>query len=328
MGSVYFNLFLKFNGFIIDIVMIKLILNIVFFLAIFLLVSCNDPSPIEISNNNEEVEIEIINPEPNSYVITGYDSTGITDQIPERASVISVSGVKNTIGSNTILSGNSEAIFFDLNQPVKNNSDKIIGYKTIDFESVEFDDKLSEKVPYRLFYRDNFQIRDTLLGTKHRYSFKKSFNRNNSEFIYNKSMKVKLIGLDGKTSLMTVRIPDEVFARVIIEGTVKENNLTITLFWERSIINQNQVSGDFSEEVIVGGLTKMHDELVPLFKLKRFSKNNFIVPNSLVEDILNSNEYKFIVFTFIRKIRKTNSTSSLGDVYFASQSIHNIWVKI
>jgi hypothetical protein len=43
---------------------------------------------------------------------------------------------------------------------------------------------------------------------------------------------------------------------------------------------------------------------------------------------LASGRFEYIVFTFLRKIRKSNSTSRLGDIYFASQSIHNIWVKI
>ena len=299
------------------------------FLAIFLLlISCDDPSPIEIINEEEEVEISIINPEPNSYVITGYDSTGITAETPERVSVISLSGIKNTSNDVTVYKGYGEAIFFDTTKAVFNNSNRLIGFKTLDFGTVRFGGILAEKVPYVLNYRDNFNIKDTLLGTKHTISYRSVFTQQNSDFQYDRNLNIEFRNQQGNPSLMTIKIPDEIVGNVEIEGRRNTNNLKITLFWNASKIGPNSISGNISEEIIVGGVSSRRDELVPLFRLSSFNKRRFVIPNSLVEDILESNEYEYIVFTFLRKIRKSNSTSRLGDVYFASQSIHNIFVKL
>ncbi len=307
--------------------MFSLIRNIVLVVFFLLLNSCDDPAPTEIINNEEEIEIDIINPEPNSYVITGYDSTGITSETPQGESVITLSGIKNTINDFTTYRGYGEAIFFDTTKAVYNQSNRLIGFKTFDFDKVRFSNKRSKKVPYILKYRDNYIIKDILLGTKHSLSYKSSVSLHNSDFIYNKKINIEVINNQGITSLMTLRIPDEITGKVKIEGSIKEKNLKIILNWNKSRLNTNLSAEKNTDEIIVGGVKRLGEELVPLFRLKKLNTNKFTIPNSLVEDILNSDEYRFIVFSFLRKIRKSNSTSRLGDVYFASQSIHNIYIR-
>jgi hypothetical protein len=308
--------------------MFSLIKNIAFSLLFLTVISCDDPAPTEIINVEEEVEISIINPEPNSYVITGYDSTGITSETPSRESVITLSGIKNTLNNTTVYKGYGEAIFFDTTDAVYNNSNRLIGFKTFDFSRVRFNNVESIKTPYYLRYRDNYLIKNILLGTKHSISFKKTISAQSSDFIYNQQINVEVINNEGTTSLMTMRIPDEINGKIELEGSIKENNLKVILVWNKSQLNTNSTSQIVTDEIIVGGLENFENELVPLFRLTKLNTNRFTIPNSLVEDILTSKEYEYIVFSFIRKISKSNSTSRLGDVYFASQSIHNIYIRI
>ncbi len=133
------------------------------FILLAFISSCDDPIPTELTNEKDEVEIEVINPEPNAIVITGYDSTGITDAIPEKQSVISLSGIKTTINGRTLYRGYGEAIFYDILKPVFINQDRLIGYKTIIFGRIKVGNDTAKIVPHFLKYRENFVIKDTLV---------------------------------------------------------------------------------------------------------------------------------------------------------------------
>ncbi len=108
----------------------------------------------------------------------------------------------------------------------------------------------------------------------------------------------------------------------------KKRNLRIILTWEKSHIHHDTFPGELNDEIIVGGISNNRDELIPLFRLSRLMKNRFEIHNSFVKDVLSSGNFEYIVFTFLRKIRKSHSTNMLGDIHFTSQSIHNIWIKI
>jgi len=303
--------------------MITIIKNIVLVSFLSLILSCDDPAPIEIINEEEEVEIDVINPEPNSFVITGYDSTGITSETPEKESVITFSGIKNTINSVTYYKGYSEAVFFDTTKAVRTLSNRLIGYKTLDFGSVKFGNQTAVIEPYILKYRENNITKDTILGVKHARLYQRVLSPGQLNFPYDRNVNIEFINQQGNSSLMTIRLPDEIIGNIGLSGSRGNGNLKITLTWSNTQMNQNSVSGKLSEEIIVGGIDESRDEIVPLFRLRRFNSRRFVVPNSLVEDVLSGGGYDFI-----RKIRKSNTTSRLGDVYFASQSIHNIWIKI
>ncbi len=302
--------------------------NIVIIIILLLFNFCDDPLPIELTSKEDEVEIDVINPEKDSYVITGYDSTGITDPIPVQKSVISLSGIKNTISGVTFYKGYGEAIFYDTSKAVYSSSNRLIGYRTLEFGQVSFDNIPAVIVPHYLKYRENFQIKDTLVGVKHVITFKKVLNPDNLDFPYDKNISIKFINEFNSPSLMKIRLPDEIVGKLTTRGSRAQNNFEIILTWNKSSINPSDFEGDFSDEIIVGGILESRDEVVPLFRLTKMRTNSFVISNSLINEVLSSGEYDYIVFTFIRKIRKSSSASRLGDVYFASQSIHNIWIKI
>ncbi len=297
----------------------KLIKNIVILVIIVVITGCDDPAPIELVNNGKEVNIDIINPEPNSFVLTGYDSTGITNPIPVKKSVISLSGIKNTIAGKTFYKGYGEAVFFDTTQPVFLRGEKLrlIGYKTLKFGKVKFGNDTSKIVPFRLKYRENFVIKDTVIGIKYVIKYGPSIIPTINKLPYGKNIKVKFRNKYNKLTELTVKLPSEIIGRIKISGSKKKGNLKINLNWNKSSLGK--------DEIIVGGILKNGKGLIPLFRIKNFRENNFIIPNSFIKKILEK-DYDAIVFSFIRKLRKSNSTSRLGDIYFASQSIHNIWI--
>jgi hypothetical protein len=297
-----------------------LIKNIVLTLILLLFnVSCDDPLPTELINNEEEVDIAVINPEPNSIVITGYDSTGITNPIPEKQSIISLSGIKTTVNGRTFYKAFGEAVFYDTSKPVFINQNKIIGYKTLEFGKVKVGKDTAKIVPHLLKYRENFVLKDTLVGVKHIISYGPSLLPSGNKLPYNKNIKIEFINKNGSPSLLFIKIPEEIKGRMNVTGSRAKNNLKIDLSWNHSFTG--------SDEIIVGGIIQGSRELEPLFRLKNFKKNKFTIPNSLIKQILSGN-YSSIVVSFIRKTRKTKPTSRLGDIYFASQSIHNIWIAL
>jgi hypothetical protein len=303
----------------------KYIITIVILVSVF---ACEEPGPIEISNlSDEEVEVSIVQSDPNSYVITGYDSTGIIDEKPTAASVISISGIKNTIGNATIYKGYGEAIFFDISQPVQNLENKLIGYKTLNFRSVTFNDQKAIIEPLRIRYRENITLKDTLLGVKHSISYRRVLTPQNHDFPYNGQMNVKIFDQDELSNELNLKLPDEIIGKVELTNDKLKRNQNLILTWNNNLIN-SLTDTDYSDEIIVGGINKIRDELIPLIKFKRFRSNQLEIKNSLLQEVLSSGKFEYIVITFIRKIRKTNTTNRLGEIHFAAQSIHNIWIKI
>ncbi|MEE9429628.1 MAG: hypothetical protein V3V16_01230 [Melioribacteraceae bacterium] len=299
-----------------------LIPNIILALLLLLtFVRCDDPLPTELINNEEEVEIEVINSEPNSIVITGYDSTGIVDILPRSQTVISLSGIKNTINGRTFYKGNTEAIFYDTTKSVFAQENKFIGFKTFENGRVKVGDRIARLVPHFLKYRENFEIKETLVGVKHVILYENTLLPNVNKLPYNENIRIEFKNRFDHQSSFVARLPKEIIGKINVIGNKEKNNLKIDIIWDNNFTEQ--------DEIIVGGIIKEKDrrEMIPLFRLKKFRKNNFTIPNSLIKQIL-AGDYSSLVVSFIRKTRITKPTSRLGDIYIASQSIHNIWIAL
>lgn len=304
---------------------IKNIILISLFTVFF---GCQEPAPIEIINEEDAVEISVINPEPKAYVVTGYDSTGITDETPKLSSIVSYSGIKNTFEKLTTYKAYAQAVFYDTTKPVLNANNRLLGFQTFDVETVSFNSRVANKVPHYIRFSENFVRKDSLIGTKHALTWNRVLSPDNLDFRYNSNLKVDITSMLGNTNSLNLRIPDEIIGKVSISGSRESDKFKIILTWGKSIIGSHLSSGSFAEEIVIGGIRNGRDELVPLLKLNRLQSNRFEIPHSLLEDILASSDYNYIVFTFIRKILISNSYNRLGDIYFVSQSIHNIWVKL
>ena len=295
---------------------------VIFLLAVFF--ACQDPLPVELINEEnpeEDYDVEVITPKPNSVVFTGYDSTGITSPIPVNSSVISISGIKNTFHNKniTVNKGYAEAVFYDTDQPIKTSSGIIIGYKTLQFGRVRFDEDSARVVPHRIFYRDGDVIRDTLVGVKHVLFYKKRIAPVPSNFPYGKSVRFYFDFFGEKPFLTTIKVPQEISAKLKLTGTKEDKNLRAELSW-------NKIEND-EVEVIIGGVLEGRKEIIPLLRLKSFKGSKIVIRNSLIQKIPYE-KYDSIIFSVIRKHRVSVNTIRLGDIYIASQSIHNILINI
>lgn len=295
-------------------------LFILHIILILVLIGCEEPSPIELVSDQEtESEIEIINDQPGSLLLTGYDSTGVIEELSSNKSIISYSGIKNTFNNITTYKGYGVAIFFDSSRPVLNSEGKIIGFKTIELGEVKFNHKVAELIPYRLRYLDNFIARDTLIGTKYVINTKSTLFPSSLNFPYNKMIPIHLTNREGMKSSFDMRMPSDITGEINATGSTDRDDFKIVLNWNKS---------DFgTDEIVLGGILKGTDQLVPLIRIRGNNQNRFVVSNEFIRKI-PFNKFSHLVFTFIRKYRDKPLNSKLGEINIASQSIHNIWVSL
>ncbi|MCP5061142.1 MAG: hypothetical protein GY936_01595, partial [Ignavibacteriae bacterium] len=254
----------------------NIILAVILFAAIL---SCDDPIPTELTNEKDEVEIDVINPEPNAIVITGYDSTGITNAVPEKQSVISLSGIKTTINGRTFYKGYGEAVFYDTSKPVLINQDRLIGYKTLIFGRIKVGNDTAKIVPHFLKYRENFVIKDTLVGVKHVIKYRTALTPSGNLVPYDENIKIEFRNLEGSPTSLTAKLPEEIIGKINVTGARAQNNLTIGVSWNQSLTGE--------DEIVFGGILSGGVELIPLFRISRFRNNSFVIPNSFIKDILD-----------------------------------------
>ncbi len=289
------------------------------FLVLALLISCEDPLPVELvqETSSQEYDVDVITPQPDAAVFTGYDSTGITSPVPVNRSVISLSGIKNTYKNITVSKGYAQAIFYDTTKPVFSRNNVLIGFKTLEFGRVKFDNDTARVVPHRLFYRENGVIKDTLLGVKHILVYRKRILPFRSNFPYDSSVKFHFDFFGQKPFLQTIKTPVEITAKLKLEGSRKNNDLRVELSWNKA------PKGDII--VIIGGLLEGRNEIIPLIRLKSIKTDKIIIRNSLLQKI-PFNKFDALIFTVVRHFSQSVSTIRLGDIFISSQSIHNIRV--
>ncbi|GBD89725.1 hypothetical protein BMS3Abin04_00433 [bacterium BMS3Abin04] len=287
-----------------------------YFLVIVILFisSCEDPLPIELvddGNSTGQYDVDVITQEPNSAVFTGYDSTGITNSIPLKSSVISVSGIKNSYKNATVSKGYAEAIFYNTDQPIKTSFGDTIGFKTLLFGRVTFNGNAARVVPQRLFYRENGVIRDTLVGVKHILI--------TNTFPYHSNINFHFDFFGVKPFLQTIKTPPEITAKLKVTGSRQNNDLRVELKWNAA------PKGEVI--LIIGGLLTGRKEIIPLLRVKSIKTNRVVIRNSLLQKI-PFEKYDGVIFTLVRRFQFSISTIRLGDIYIASQSIHNIRIDI
>ena len=204
------------------------------FTLITIVISCDDPIPIEISNEiEEEAEITIVNTEPASYVITGYDSTGIIEEEAKTFSLITFSGIKNTFDKITYYKAFAEAVFIDTSKPILSSSNRLVGYNTVDVRSVKFNDQPAIKLPFYLRYRDNFVEKDSLVGNRHAILYKTVLRPENLNFRYDSELAVTIENELGNISNVNLRVPREIVGNVTATEGRGGRKKRIFLSWNR-----------------------------------------------------------------------------------------------
>ena len=105
--------------------------------------ACNSPNPTELvledNSSGDEVDVEVLTQDPtNDNSFLGYDSTGSFANIEGLASLVSITGTKNTYHGYTINSANAFAAFYDNTKPIYNRKGKLVSYFTMPVGRVWF----------------------------------------------------------------------------------------------------------------------------------------------------------------------------------------------
>lgn len=281
--------------------------------------SCGDPAPTELApldNTEETIVIEQISPTPGEVVYaTGYDSTGIWEPVPPRASIVNITGVKYTNKNGTLKLGYAYALFSDKSRPMFNPFGRLIGYPTRYVGRISFNSDTAAVLLHRIKYFDRGGIRDTLAGVKYVYSF----NRNGKSFPYGENVDFKLDINRSNIIEFPIPAPEEITGKLVVTGSRSEGNLRAELNW--TAVNGVPIN------IIVGGVLKSTNEYFPVYRIKVKDTGKLKIPQSLLKSF-PFHKFDKITFTLIRRYIKDVSTRSIDDNYIIAQSIHNISIDI
>lgn len=293
--------------------------NILSIFILILLAACSKPNPIELeqnsSTNDDSYSLEIISTDPNQFDYqNGYDSTGIASPLPRASAEFIISLFKNSGEMNQGMGnrlGIASAAFYDKSNPIYDDNNRLVGYNTKDLGEVKFDQFAAMKRPFRIRYRRAGSFADSIAGIKYHLPIRRMMNLENG-------IDITLSNNHQTIFESNINIPEEITGNVerIFDGA-RLSGLNLT--WngaERGKI-----------EIIVGGFINDSLSPFPLIRLKVADDGKFILPKNILDQVPYKN-YESIVFSFIRKLEKSESSNSLSDNYIAAQSIHNIRINL
>src|SRR4030066_322796 len=111
----------------------KLLTYLIISASVFILFSCDKPAPTQlVDDTNNDLEVELLNKDlDDQYVISGSDTSGITQDLTGITNLISISGIKFTKNNETYSFDLAQAIFFDKSKPpVRYSDQKLLAYRT------------------------------------------------------------------------------------------------------------------------------------------------------------------------------------------------------
>lgn len=285
---------------------------------IFILASCNKPNPVELERSESEDDsysLEIISTDPNQFDYqNGYDSTGIANPLPEASAEFIISLFKNSDGNNSNMGnrhGIAKAAFYDKQNPIYNDRNRLVGYLTKDMGTVKFNNFTAIKRAHRVRFKNSNSIIDSLAGVEYHLPLRPMMNILDN-------IDIKLSSNNNLLFESSIAIPIEINARIekIVEGSTLRG---LKLYWNGL--------GNSKIEIIIGGYYQQNLSPFPLIRIKVADDGSFVLPSNILERIPYNN-FESLVFSFIRKIEKRESSNSLSDNYIAAQSIHNIRVNL
>lgn len=298
---------------------------ILYILVVFTFVysGCDKPGPTELINDpneSENLELEIISKEiDNEYYSNGFDTSGVTEDLRNYASIVSVSGIKLTRNGQTDNISSAQTLLFDKTKPFKSPRGIILGYNTIVPGIIKFNDVTARLTNYRVRYREEGILIDTVLGKKYEL-----FNINgrsfNDPFIYpyNSTISFAYDPFIGQPSGFEIATPKEITGNVRIAELKNQNKFNAELLWNADFVN------NFS--IILGGVKNSNQQIVPFFRIKSKDDGSLVIPYSILKNIPRDRFNKISV-TFVRKYDKLVQVQNT-DLYVSSQSIHTIIVEI
>lgn len=294
-----------------------------FFLILLFAAACNEPGPTElVREETEDFDIEILSPDPD--IIPGnYDSTGIVQNIPRFANIISVNGIKNTFGSNTQTDYYASAEFYDRSDTVRSRNRRMLGFNLRALGRVKFGDLQAKMVHRRIRYLFNGTEIDTTLGIFHELRGRghgmggpgPGGPMPNIDFPYDSKVKFELDPFIGEATSFNIPTPTEISGRIRVLGSTSEKNLRLELSWDND--NNDRV------DIVVGGFVDQQTS-VPFYRIKNVRNDGELtIPKELMKNI-PFDRFKMLIISFehVKEFRFSNST--LSDNLITSKSIHNI----
>jgi hypothetical protein len=283
------------------------------------LISCNEPIPTELTPDDiaidDDLQVELLSPTPDQFVYaTGYDSTGITQPIPQRASFITVNDIKNTTGSTTTESTFYSAAFFDRDSPIKNNLGVTVGFRTRAIGRTIFNGDTARIAPYIVRFKENGIEKDTVAGFLHLLKVNGRRGRQNN----NDHVSFRLKPIIGPPIQFNILTPPEVTGNVKISEKPGLPNFGIELTWNKA---------NAPIEIIIGGVLKNKGEIFPLYNLKTKDDGHLRIPGNLLRNI-PFNQFKSLVVTFIRRYRTDIGNNTTIDNFVTAHNIHNIVIPV
>lgn len=296
---------------------------LIYLLAIVALIfsGCDKPNPTELvndSNDSEILDVEIIAKDfNNEFYSNGFDTSGITDDIRNYESIISVSGIKLTRNGNTDHISYALTMLFDKTKPFKSPKGIVLGYNTIIPGVIKFNDVTARLSNYRIRYLENGVLIDTILGKKYEL-FRLNGRAFNDPFTfhYNSSITFSFNPFIGQSSNFDIITPKEITGNVKLVYLNNQNKINAELTWVGENVN--------NYSIILGGVRNLNQQVVPFFRIKTKDDGHLIIPHSILRNIPRD-RFNKISFTFIRKFEKLTPLQN-SDLYVVSQSIHTIIV--
>jgi len=290
------------------------------FILIFV-IGCGKESPTEVvfdTENNDNFDIELLSKTPDDYIYyNGTDSTGNPPENRYNAE-FSINVIKNSQNRVNKISVFAQAVFNDKENPVYSPDGKFLGFKTFDVKRVTFNSEIArEKSLFRRFL-SNRVVKDTLLGPSYILS-RNGFGFGNPTMIkYGASIDIKIVRNDLSVVETTADIPEEITASVTTNGA-PGNDLKLNLNWNG--LNTGKI------QIIAYGVLRSNEEKYPLFKLQTSDDGSLVIPANILAN-LPFERFSGLVITFLREIKKEVNGTGNNEIYFASNSIHNIVVPL
>jgi hypothetical protein len=284
------------------------------------LFGCDKPAPTELIDDTDPAEYEILGKDINDeFYSSGFDTTGITQDLQQLPNLIALSGIKVTdIYGNMDEFSFAQSIFFNRSQKIFSPSGRFLGYRSVIPGIVRFDNKTARIVPFHIRYRENDTLRDTTLGNKYVLFSGRGGIGDDFHYRHNSQMNFHINIFFGEEVSFDIPTPREITGNVEILGSRNHDNLRALLQWTRG--NTQDIT------IVIGARLRNKNIVMPLYSVKTRDDGRLLIPPRFINQI-PFQHFDRIVFTFIRRFENTIATNG-DNLRVSSQSIHSIIVNL
>ncbi len=302
---------------------IKKLIKPLLFISLLLLVSCENPIPVDLidsSQQSDDIQIDVLSTNPDDETnSSSVDSTGYTNSNLDFQGEIFLS--KNIITNQnlSVESNFAQTILFDKTNPIRNNYNRIVGFRSRNIYNVRYNNHRAREVPYTIRMNSGSNIIDSVLGSKY-ILFKRSnlINSDSIDLQFGSPLNVELIHSPQRRFSYDLTMPEKIL------GNIKINKISNTEY--KTILEWNSLNKD-KIQIIIGAYTKtLIPILIPLYRLKTKDDGNLLLPNNLIESI-PKDKFSRLAFIFIRQ--NSGSINFNGEqIFYLTQSSNTHIINI